>query len=215
MKGYVLENKLGISTSSELHKVEEKLTKLKAIELWENNMLKEIEPFKVDTLLYIHRFLFQDIYDFAGQIRNVDISKGDTQFCLLRHMQHMINMINNMEHNTVEDTIDIYIELNLLHPFREGNGRATRIWLDNALSKKANVVVDWSQINEFEYMQAMIKSSLNDKPIKDLITKSLTSAITDKELFFRGLDKSYEYEELREYSSYQLFNEYSKKGKYK
>ena len=204
MDGYILENKLGISTSRELHKEEERITKIKAIELWEKGILDSKDSLSLDTLYFIHKYLFNDIYNFAGKTRTTDISKNATQFCLLRHMDYMTNIINEKICNSVEDVIELYVEVNLLHPFREGNGRATRLWLDNVLKVKFNQVVDWSLISSVDYLNAMVKSPFDDKKLKELLTNSLTDKVLDKDLFFRGLDKSYEYEELYEYSAEQL-----------
>lgn len=206
MKGYVLENKLGISNSTELHREEERITKLKAIDIWEKNLLKSYDPLSLDSLYFIHEYLFYEIYEFAGKTRNVDISKGNTQFCLVRHIEYMKEMIKNKKSESIEDIIELYIEINLLHPFREGNGRSSRIWLDNVLNKKFNCVIDWSKITSSDYLSAIILSGTNDSLLKKLLIDSMTNEVDNKEIYFRCLDKSYEYEEQFSYSSKELYN---------
>lgn len=200
----MLENKLEITNEVELSKEEERITKLKALELFDTNKINEIEVGTTKGLCDIHRFLFSDIYAFAGEIREVNLAKGNFRFAASMYLKDILSKIDSMPEETFEDIIKKYIEMNIAHPFREGNGRSTRIWLDMILKNKIGKVVDWSKIDKEEYLLAMERSPIKDTEIKLLIENSLTDKINDREVYMKGIDTSYKYEGYNTYTMDEL-----------
>ena len=196
----VLENKLGLSNDLELAREEERITKLKAIELFETGRLDEFEVGTFKGLSQIHKYLFEDIYDFAGKIRTENIAKNNFRFASAMYLEEALENIDKMPQSTFDEIIDKYIEMNIAHPFREGNGRSTRIWLDMILKKNINKVVDWSKIDKEDYLLAMERSPIKNTEIKFLIKEALTEEINNREVYMKGIDASYRYE------GYSLFN---------
>ena len=190
----VLENKLGITNSADLAKEEEKLSKKRAVELFEKGLLSLADAGSFSSLQKIHEYLFQDIYDFAGKIRTVNIAKGSFRFAPVVYLQDAIKHIENMPQSTFDEIIKKYVEMNVAHPFREGNGRSTRIWLDLILKKELNKVVDWRRVDKNDYLLAMERSPIKDLEIKVLLKDALTDDINDREVFMKGIDASYSYE---------------------
>ena len=190
----VLENKLGITNSADLAKEEEKLSKKRAVELFENRLLSLTDAGSFSSLQKIHEYLFQDIYDFAGKIRTVNIAKGSFRFAPVVYLQDALKHIENMPQSTFNEIIKKYVEMNVAHPFREGNGRSTRIWLDLILKKELNKVVDWRRVDKNDYLLAMERSPIKDLEIKVLLKDALTDDINDREVFMKGIDASYSYE---------------------
>ena len=190
----VLENKLNITDPAELAREEEKISKKKAKELFENGILNTLEAGTFETLKIIHKYLFEDIYDFAGEIRKVNISKGNFRFVPIAYIEEAISNIEKMPQRAFDEIIEKYVEMNIAHPFREGNGRSTRIWLDLILKKELNVVVDWSKVDKNDYLLAMERSPIKDVEIKELLKQSLTDKIDDREVYMKGIDNSYLYE---------------------
>lgn len=190
----VLENKLGITNSADLAKEEEKLSKKRAVELFEEGLLSLADAGSFSSLQKIHEYLFQDIYNFAGKIRNVNIAKGSFRFAPVVYLQDAIKHIENMPQSTFDEIIKKYVEMNVAHPFREGNGRSTRIWLDLILKKELNKVVDWRRVDKNDYLLAMERSPIKDLEIKVLLKDALTDDINDREVFMKGIDASYSYE---------------------
>ena len=189
-----LENKLGITVSSELAREEERISKMRAIELFETDFLSSLKPGTFDTLAEIHRFLFSDIYDFSGKIRTVNIAKGNFRFAPLMYLDAALKNIEKMPQQTFEQIVEKYVEMNVAHPFREGNGRSTRIWLDHILKCELGKVVDWSLIDKEDYLLAMERSPIKDIEIKHLLKNALTDKVNDREVFMKGVDHSYYYE---------------------
>ncbi|QXZ56469.1 protein adenylyltransferase Fic [Enterococcus faecium] len=196
----ILENKLGLTNQVELAKVEEKLSKQKAKELYDCGKINEIEVGTFKGLSEIHEFLFSDIYDFAGKIRSVNIAKGNFRFAPVMYLEHSLQHIDQMPQTSFEEIIKKYVEMNIAHPFREGNGRSTRIWLDLILKEELQKVVDWNLINKEDYLSAMERSPVNDLEIRYLISNALTDEIHDRELYMKGIDVSYFYEGYSEYT---------------
>lgn len=190
----VLENKLGITNSADLAKEEEKLSKKRAVELFEKGLLSLADAGSFSSLQKIHEYLFQDIYDFAGEIRTVNIAKGSFRFAPVVYLQDALKHIENMAQSTFDEIIKKYVEMNVAHPFREGNGRSTRIWLDLILKKELNKVVDWRRVDKNDYLLAMERSPIKDLEIKVLLKDALTDDINDREVFMKGIDASYSYE---------------------
>ena len=190
----VLENKLGITDSSELARQEEKISKKKALELFEKGLLDSLEAGTFETLAKIHKYLFDDIYYFAGEIRNVNIAKGNFRFAPVMYLEQALEHIDKMQQSTYEEIIKKYVEMNAAHPFREGNGRSTRIWLDLILKKEINKVVDWSKVDKNDYLLAMERSPIKDVEIRELLKQALTTEINNRELYMKGIDASYNYE---------------------
>ena len=186
---------------------EELLSKTRSLELWDKNIIDEIEVGTVKGLCQIHKFLFQDVFEFAGEIRDVNISKGNFRFAPLLFLHDNLKIIENMPEETFDEIVDKYVEMNVAHPFREGNGRATRIWLDLILKKNLKKCVDWSKINKFEYLQAMERSPVNSLEIKHLLKAALTDKIKDREVYMRGIQNSYYYEDLNKYDIYKISEE--------
>lgn len=196
----MLENKLGITNSIELAKEEERITKIKAIELFENKILDKIEVGTYKGLAEIHKYLFEDIYEFAGKMRKENISKNNFRFASAMYLEEALNKIDQMPQSNFDEIVEKYIEMNVAHPFREGNGRSTRIWLDMILKKELKMVVDWSKINKEDYLLAMERSPIKNLEIKYLLKNALTDKINDREVYMKGIDTSYNYE------GYNLFN---------
>lgn len=190
----VLENKLNLTSSAELAKMEEMLSKKKAIELFESGHLENLEAGKFSSLASIHKFLFAEIYDFAGQVRDVNIAKGNFRFAPVIYLKEALENIDKMPQGTFDDIVAKYVEMNVAHPFREGNGRSARIWLDLMLKKELNLVVDWSKVDKDDYLLAMERSPIKDLEIKHLLKEALTDKINDREIYMKGIDHSYFYE---------------------
>jgi len=199
-----LENKLGIKSSAELAREEERISKKKAVELFENGMLEKLEAGKFQTLCEIHKYLFDDIYDFAGKIRTVNISKGNFRFAPLMYLEAAIENVDKMPQNTFDEIVEKYVEMNIVHPFREGNGRSMRIWLDMMLKKQIGQVADWSKIEKEDYLMAMERSPIKDIEIKYILKAALTDQINDREIYMKGIDHSYYYEGYVTYKTEEL-----------
>lgn len=200
----MLENKLGITNAIELAKEEERITKKKALELFENNMLDNLEVGTFKGLAEIHRYLFEDIYEFAGKLRKENISKSNFRFASAMYLKEALEKIDKMLQTNFEEIIDKYVEMNIAHPFREGNGRSTRIWLDLILKKELGKVVDWSLVNKEDYLLAMERSPIKDTEIKLLLESALTDKIDDREVYMKGIDASYNYEGYSVYKTENL-----------
>ena len=190
----VLENKLNITDPAELAREEERISKKKAKELFETGYLNELEPGTFDSLKRIHKFLFEDIYFFAGELRKVNIAKGNFRFAPIAYVEEAVKNIEKMPQSSFEEIIEKYVEMNIAHPFREGNGRSTRIWLDLILKKELNLVIDWSKVDKTDYLLAMERSPIKDIEIKELLKQSLTDKVNDREVYMKGIDNSYMYE---------------------
>ena len=202
----MLENKLGITNIVELSKEEERITKIKALELFDTKIIDSFEVGTFNGLSKIHEFLFSDIYDFAGKMRKQNISKGNFRFASYIYLEDILLKIDKMPQNTFDEIIKKYIEMNIAHPFREGNGRSTRIWLDMILKKQLNKVVDWSKINKEDYLLAMERSPIKDIEIKILIENALTTEIDNRIVYIKGIDASYNYEGYNTYPIEELDN---------
>jgi len=202
-----MDNKLGITNQSELARKEEKITKLKALELFDSKKINDFEVGTFKGLSQIHRYLFEDVYSFAGEIRKVNIAKGNFRFASVLYLEDILKKIDNMPHDNFDNIISKYVEMNVAHPFREGNGRSTRIWLDMILKNNLNKVVDWSKINKEDYLLAMERSPIKDTEIKLLIENALTDRINDRAVYMKGIDVSYEYEGYYTYKMENLDNE--------
>ena len=189
-----LENKLGITNSSELAREEERISKTRAIELFDTDYLSSLKSGTFDALSKIHAFLFSDIYNFAGQIRTVNIAKGNFRFAPLMYLSAALENIEKMPQSTFDEIIEKYVEMNVAHPFREGNGRATRIWLDHILKTELGMVIDWSLVDKEDYLLAMERSPIKDIEIKYLLKNAMTDKINDRQVFMKGIDHSYYYE---------------------
>lgn len=200
----MLENKLGISNEVELAKEEERITKLKALELFDSGKLNDFEVGTTKGLCDIHKYLFEDIYYFAGEIRKVNIAKGNFRFAAVLYLKDVLSRIDNMKQDTFEDIVKKYVEMNIAHPFREGNGRSTRIWLDMILKNKIGMVIDWSKINKEDYLLGMERSPVKDTEIMLLLKNALTDKINDREVYMKGIDTSYKYEGYSTYTMNEL-----------
>lgn len=190
----ILNNKLGITNSAELAREEEKISKKKALELFENNILEQFEIGKFAGLAKIHKYLFEDIYEFAGKLRDVNIAKGNFRFAPVIYLKDALKQIDDMPQATFDEIIEKYVEMNVAHPFREGNGRSTRIWLDMILKKELKLVVDWNKVDKEDYLLAMERSPIKDIEIKVLLNNALTDKINDRDVYMKGIDASYHYE---------------------
>ncbi len=190
----VLENRLGIDDSSELARVEERISKKKALELFENNILDSFEAGTFESLAKIHEYLFSEIYDFAGKIRNVNIAKGNFRFAPVMYLEQALQTIDKMPQSSFEEIIAKYVEMNVAHPFREGNGRSMRIWLDLILKKELGKVVDWNSVDKNDYLMAMERSPIKDVEIRELLRNALTQDVNNREVYIKGIDASYNYE---------------------
>lgn len=190
----VLENKLGITNLAELARVEERISKTKAVELFEKGLSNTFEVGTFEGLAQIHYHLFSDIYDFAGKIRDENIAKGGFRFAPVMYLEAALKNIDKMPQSNFDEIIEKYVEMNVAHPFREGNGRSARIWLDCILKKELKLVVDWNEVNKEDYLLAMERSPIKDVEIKFLLKKALTDKINDREVYIKGIDASYYYE---------------------
>ena len=199
-----LENKLGITDSAELARTEEKISKQKALQLFELNLLDTFEVGTFKGLAQIHKYLFEDIYDFAGKIRKVNIAKGNFRFVPLMYLEAALKNIDAMPQNTFDEIIEKYVEMNIAHPFREGNGRSTRIWLDAILKKEIKQVIDWNKVDKEDYLLAMERSPIKDIEIKHILKAALTDKINDREVYMKGIDASYNYEGYNVYKTEEL-----------
>lgn len=196
----MLTNKLGIKSESELAREEERISKKRAAELFESGYLDTLEAGTFESLSKIHEYLFKDIYDFAGKIRSENISKGNFRFAPVMYLGVSLQNVEKMPQNTFDEIIQKYVEMNIAHPFREGNGRSMRIWLDLILKKEIHMVVDWSKVDKEDYLLAMERSPVRDIEIKYILKKALTDKINDREVYMKGIDASYHYE------GYNLYN---------
>ena len=197
----VLENKLNITNQIELNKVEERLSKEKAIKLFDSGKINTLKVGTFAGLKQIHKFLFEDIYDFAGKMRDVNISKGNFRFAPVMYLEQALKHIDKMPQSTFDEIVEKYVEMNIAHPFREGNGRSTRIWL---FKKELQRVVDWNKIDKADYLSAMERSPVKDIEIKHLLKNALTDKINEREVFMKGIDVSYYYEGYDEYDIHKL-----------
>ena len=200
----MLKNKLNITNQAELNREEERISKLCARELFDSGHLDNIEVGTFQGLSEIHKIILGDIYDFAGQVRDVNISKGNFRFAPVMYLAQSLDYISKMPHNTFDEIIEKYVEMNIAHPFREGNGRAGRIWLDIMLKSALGKVVDWNGVDKQKYMDAMVRSAVNNTEIKALLSSALTDRANDREIFMRGIDASYYYEGYNEYITEKL-----------
>ncbi len=200
----ILKNKLGITNSAELARVEERISKIKALGIYEKYIIKEHEIGKFSGLAKIHKILFEEIYDFAGELRTVNIAKGNFRFASVMYLEAALKHIDDMPQSTYNEIIEKYVEMNVAHPFKEGNGRSTRIWLDLILKKELKVVIDWSKVDKEDYLLAMERSPIKDVEIKVLIKGALTDKIDDREVYMKGIDVSYYYEGYNTFSTKEL-----------
>ena len=189
-----LENKLGLTSSADLAREEERISKKKAVELFENGVLDTLPAGKFTTLQTIHKYLFEDIYDFAGKLRTGNLAKGNFRFAPLMYLEAALANIGKMPQSTFDEIIEKYVEMNIAHPFREGNGRSTRIWLDLMLKKGIGQVVDWCKVDKEDYLLAMERSPIKDIEIKVLLKAALTGEVNSREVYMKGIDHSYYYE---------------------
>ena len=189
-----LENKLGITNSAELAREEERISKKKAVELFESGSLDKLAPGRFASLQAIHKALFKDIYEFAGELRMVNLAKGNFRFAPLMYLEAALGNIDKMPQSTFDEIIEKYVEMNIAHPFREGNGRSTRLWLDQMLKAGIGQVVDWSKVDKEDYLLAMERSPIKDVEIKVLLKAALTNEINSREVYMKGIDHSYYYE---------------------
>ena len=200
----VLENKLNITDQVELNKAEEKISKIKAKKLFDSGKIEKIKVGTFAGLKQIHKYLFEDIYDFAGKLRTVNIAKGNFRFAPVMYLAQSLKQIDKMPQSNFDEIVEKYVEMNVAHPFREGNGRATRIWLDLIFKKELKKVVDWNKIDKADYLSAMERSPIKDIEIKHLLQNALTDKINEREIFMKGIDFSYYYEGYDEYNIHDL-----------
>lgn len=199
-----IQNKLGISDSFKLAQAEERISKQKAMELFESGRLDKLDAGTFESLSEIHKFLFEDIYDFAGEVRTVNIAKGNFRFAPVMYLAEALKNIDKMPQSGFEQIIEKYVEMNIAHPFREGNGRSMRIWLDLMLKKEIKKVVDWSRVDKEDYLLAMERSPVRDTEIKHVLKAALTDDINDREIYMKGIDHSYYYEGYMTYRTEDL-----------
>lgn len=199
-----LENKLGITDSAQLAREEERISKKKAAELFENGILDTLKAGSFSALKAIHKYLFEDIYDFAGQVRNVNIAKGNFRFAPVMYLDAALANIDKMPQSTFDEVVEKYVEMNVAHPFREGNGRSGRIWLDLMFKAELGMVVDWSKVDKEDYLLAMERSPIRDTEIKVVLKSALTDKINDRELYMKGIDHSYYYEGYTSFKTDEL-----------
>lgn len=199
-----LENKLGITNSAELAREEERISKKKAVELFESGALDKLVPGRFASLQAIHKALFEDIYDFAGELRTVNLAKGNFRFAPLMYLEAALGNIDKMPQSTFDEIIEKYVEMNIAHPFREGNGRSTRLWLDQMLKAGIGQVVDWSRVDKEDYLLAMERSPIKDVEIKVLLKAALTNEINSREVYMKGIDHSYYYEGYTTFKAEEL-----------
>lgn len=207
-----LENKLGLTDPAELARAEERISKAKARELFEKGLLDTFETGTFAGLCAIHKYLFDEIYDFAGKMRTVNIAKGGFRFAPVMYLEAALQNIEKMPQSTFEEIIEKYVEMNVAHPFREGNGRSTRIWLDCILKKELGLVVDWSRVDKEDYLLAMERSPVRDTEIKTLLSAALTKRIHDREVYMKGIDASYSYEGYEIYKTADVKNDLEGSG---
>lgn len=200
----MIENKLGLTTSAELAREEERISKKKAIDLFEKDILKNLPAGKFSTLQTIHKYLFEDIYEFAGEIRNVNIAKGNFRFAPLMYLKPALESIDKMPQSNFDEIVEKYVEMNIAHPFREGNGRSTRIWLDHILKNEIGKVIDWSKVDKEDYLLAMERSPIKDIEIKYLLKEALTDEINSRDVYMKGIDHSYYYEGYTTFKAEEL-----------
>ncbi len=200
----ILSNKLGITDPAELAREEEKISKQKAISLFETGILDTFEVGTFKGLAAIHKYLFEDIYEFAGKLRTVNIAKGGFRFAPVMYLEAALNNIDKMPQSTFDEIIEKYVEMNVAHPFREGNGRSTRIWLDMILKKEIQKVIDWSCVDKNDYLLAMERSPIKDVEIKVLLKTALTDKVNDRTVYMKGIDASYYYEGYNVYKAEEL-----------
>ena len=199
-----LENKLGITNSAELAREEERISKQKAISLFEFGLLAHEPAGTYATLAKIHCHLFEDIYDYAGELRTVNIAKGNFRFAPLMYLETSLENVSKMPQSTFDEIIEKYVEMNIAHPFREGNGRSTRIWLDHILKVELKQCIDWSKVDKEDYLLAMERSPIRDIEIKHVLKAALTDKINDRTVFMKGVDASYHYEGYHAYKAEEL-----------
>ena len=199
-----LQNKLGITDSAELAREEERISKKKAVELYDKGLLDGLEAGKFSALAFIHKYLFEEIYDFAGVVRDVNIAKGGFRFAPVMYLDSALEHVSNMKQSTFDDIVEKYVEMNIAHPFREGNGRATRIWLDLILKKELGMVIDWSKVDKEDYLMAMERSPIKDIEIKHILKNALTDKINDRDVYMKGIDNSYHYEGYTAFKAEEL-----------
>ncbi len=199
-----LENKLGIKDSAELARMEEQISKKKAAELFESGRLDQMEAGRFAALQEIHKTLFDEIYDFAGEVRTVNLSKGNFRFAPVMYLDAALANVEKMPQSTFDEIVEKYVEMNVAHPFREGNGRSMRIWLDLMFKKEIKQVVDWSQVDKDDYLLAMERSPIRDIEIKHVLSKAMTDKINDREMYMKGIDHSYYYEGYTVYKTDEL-----------
>ena len=199
-----LENKLGITNSPELAQAEERISKKKAVELFENGLLDRLEPGTTASLKAIHKYLFEEIYHFAGELRTVNIAKGNFRFAPLMYLEAALSGIDKMPQSTFDEIVEKYVEMNVAHPFREGNGRSARIWLDCIFKKEIGKVVDWSKVDKEDYLLAMERSPIKDIEIKHILKAALTDDIHSREVYMKGIDHSYYYEGYTTFKAEEL-----------
>ena len=200
----MIENKLGLTTSAELAREEERISKKKAIDLFEKDILKNLPVGRFSTLQVIHKYLFEDIYEFAGEIRNVNIAKGNFRFAPLMYLKPALETIDKMPQSNFDEIVEKYVEMNIAHPFREGNGRSTRIWLDHILKNEIGKVIDWSKVDKEDYLLAMERSPIKDIEIKYLLKEALTDEINSRDVYMKGIDHSYYYEGYTAFNAEEL-----------
>ena len=199
-----LDNKLGISDSFKLANEEEKISKKKALEMFQTGFLDSLQAGSLEALIQIHKYLFEDIYEFAGQLRTVNIAKGNFRFAPAIYLNEALKSVEKMPQSTYDEIIEKYVEMNIAHPFREGNGRSTRIWLDLILKSEINMVVDWSKVDKDDYFLAIERSPIKDIEIKYLLSTALTDKTDDREVYMKGIDYSYYYEGYATYKTEEL-----------
>lgn len=199
-----LENKLGITDSVELSKAEEKISKKKAVELFDKNIFDKLKPGSCEALFTIHKFLFEDIYDFAGELRDINISKGNFRFAPVMYLKVSLENIEKMPQGSFDEIVEKYVEMNIAHPFREVNGRSMRIWLDLMLKKEIGKAIDWSMVDKEGYVMAMERSTVKDIEIKHILREALIDEINDREIYMKGIDHSYYYEGYAEFKAEEL-----------
>lgn len=200
----MLENKLNLTSSAKLAQIEEKISKKKAVQLFESGYLYTLDAGTVDSLFSIHRYLFDEIYDFAGKARTVNLAKGNFRFAPVMYLEAALESVGKMPQSNFEEIIEKYVEMNVVHPFREGNGRSMRIWLDLMLYKELHQVVDWSRVDKDDYLLAMERSPVKDLEIKYLLKNALTDKVNDREIYMKGIDYSYYYEGYTMYKAEEM-----------
>ena len=199
-----LENKLGLNNPADLVREEERISKKKAMELFENGILDKLEAGKFSSLKSIHKYLFEDIYDFAGKIRTVNISNDNFRFAPVMYLEAALENIDKMKQSSFDEIIEKYVEMNIAHPFREGNGRSTRIWLDLILKKEIGQVIDWSKVDKEDYLMAMERSPVKDIELKFILKNALTHKVDSREVYMKGIDHSYYYEGYTTFKTEEL-----------